>query len=149
MFLNINTIIFLLGIARINPHTDRVRGRQRGAKYHDLRVVEHLRANPSAYDIVQCWPGAMLATAAVASGFGAPVLREVPDIYTVNYYEFVEQIYAQLDLNLKQDIRIRQVQKPLRRGEECYDAAKTLLLNLERAGNSFRPQYFCLKYPMI
>ena len=105
--------------------------------YHDTRTAAHLRRNPSAYDVVHCWPGGALATARVASDLGLPVVREVPNTHTANAYEVVARLCAELDIRLPQGHSHLLNADRLRREEAEYAAALRLLVPSEHVKATF------------
>ena len=129
----------VLGGVRV-PH--RVLGMDRTMAYHDSRTASHLRRNPSAYDVVHCWPGAALATAAVASDLGIPMVREVPNTHTANAYEVVARLCADLDIQLPQRHSHVLNEKRLRREETEYSAALRLLVPSEHVKATFLARGF-------
>lgn len=105
--------------------------------YHDARTAAHLRRNPSAYDVVHCWPGASLETAKVAAELGVPLLREVPNTHTANAYEVVAQICADLNIHLPPGHSHALNEKRLQREEAEYSAALRLLVPSEHVKATF------------
>lgn len=117
------------------PH--RALGMDRTMAYHDARTAAHLRRNPTAYDVVHCWPGAALATARVASELGVPMVREVPNTHTANAYEVVARLCADLDIQLPQGHSHLLNAERLRREEAEYSAALRLLVPSEHVKATF------------
>ena len=124
----------VLAGARV-PH--RVLGMDRTMAYHDTRTAAHLRRNPSAYDVVHCWPGGALATARVAVGIGVPVVREVPNTHTANAYDVVARLCAELDIQLPPGHSHLLNAERLHREEAEYAAALRLLVPSEHVKATF------------
>jgi len=69
------------------PH--RLLGVNRAYRYHDLRVAMRLRRSRRKFDLIHCWPRAVLATARAAHARGATVVREAPNTHTAYVFESV------------------------------------------------------------
>jgi teichuronic acid biosynthesis glycosyltransferase TuaH len=128
----LQTMVF--GGARV-PH--RVLGMDRTMAYHDIRTAAHLRRNPSAFDVVHCWPGAALASAKTASELGVPLLREVPNTHTANAYDVVAQLCMDLGIQLPKGHSHSRNGERLRREDAEYAAAFRLLVPSEHVMETF------------
>lgn len=87
------TLSLTVKSARI-PH--RALGHLRSFAWHDhvaARATRRVRP-----DVVHVWPGAGLATMAVARGLHVPTVRECPNTHTEHAYEVVGREYATLGL---------------------------------------------------
>jgi len=132
---------FTLSFAGLRiPH--RALGIENALAYHDVRVSAHLRRNPTAYDVVHCWPGAALITCNAAAKLGIPALREVPNTHTENAYRVVEQVYQALDLTVPVGNSHRRNPVRLKREKAEYEAAFRLLVPSDYVANTFRARGF-------
>ncbi|HEY3948400.1 glycosyltransferase, partial [Phenylobacterium sp.] len=111
------------------PH--RLFGWDRAVDYHDFRVATHLRRAGATYDVVHCWPGAVLKTSRAANDIGVPCVREVPNTHTAHACEVFTALCAVLDVEIPPGHSHRKNPQRLRKEEKEYLAAKFLLVPSE------------------
>lgn len=124
----------MIGGMRV-PH--RLLGLDRSMAFHDFRVAQHLRKNPTAYDAVHCWPGVSLHTARAAADVGLPSLREVPNTHTANAYEVVAKLCEELGVELPRGHSHRMNPSRLKREEAEYEASSGLLVPSDYVRSTF------------
>ena len=124
----------MLGRVRV-PH--RVLGMDRTMIFHDWQVAAHIRKNPTAYDVVHCWPGATIHTSRAALDARIPPLRDVPNTHTANAYDVVGALCAELGIQLPKGHSHRLNVGRLNREEAEYRAAFRLLVPSDYVRSTF------------
>jgi D-inositol-3-phosphate glycosyltransferase len=117
------------------PH--RVIGVERAYRYHDRRVAHVLTSDRHGFEVVHCWPRAVLATARVAHEKEIPVLREVPNTHTQYAFEAVKRETQTLGLPLPANHSHAFDFDVLSREESEYAAVDVLLAPSEFSRKTF------------
>jgi glycosyltransferase involved in cell wall biosynthesis len=127
-----------IGGARV-PH--RLMGQDRTMGYHDARVAGYLKRD-RRFDVVHCWPSATLRTARAAQSLGVACVREVPNTHTANAYKVIDELCAELAIELPRGHSHATNAARLAREEQEYAVVTGLLTPSEPVARSFLARGF-------
>ena len=122
----IRVVQTMVAAGRRVPH--RAIGQTNAYAYHDWRVAQVLRRRGSEFDIVHCWPRAVLRTSRAARAAGVLSVRDVPSAHTAT--AFADAHRAADDAGVPVSERSSHRTDPQRLAEEQseFDAADVLLV---------------------
>ena len=100
----------------------------RAYRYHDWRVARAIGRQGASFDVLHCWPRAVLASARAARRASIPSLREVPNTHTAYAFRVVAEETRRLGLSLQSGHSHTFERAVLAREVAEYAAADVLLV---------------------
>jgi glycosyltransferase involved in cell wall biosynthesis len=117
-------------------------GTIRACALHDRIVAHRLEALAGQIDILHAWPLGALETLKRASALGIPTVLERPNAHTRFAYEVVQKECERLGVSLPRGHEHAYNEQILRREEEEYRSASSLLCPSEFTARTFLRQGF-------